>query len=482
MSPSDFSNSPAQSSYDAVVIGSGPNGFAAAITLAREGAKVLVVEAKGTPGGGMRTAELTQPGFRHDICAAIHPMGIASPFFQSLDLPQAGLEWLHPEFPVVQPLDHGEAVVHQRSVEDTAASLGPDERAYRRLLSPLVDHSAKLYASLLGPLSVPKHPIAMLHFGKHALKSAETLVGRFSSPEAKALISGHAAHSVQPLDHTATAAVGLMLAVSAHSVGWPVAKGGTASITAALAKILNKLGGEIICGFSVASIDELPSTKAYLFDTSVPDFGSICEDQLPIRYLKALNQYRYGPGLFKMDWALREPIPWINAAARKTACLHVGGTFSEVAASERDCWEGRHSKQPFLILAQPTIIDPSRAPEGRHTAWAYCHVPNGSTMDMRNEIEAQIERFAPGFRDCILASHSMTTQAFEAYNPNYVGGDVIGGVQDLGQLYARPVARINPYTTPNPKIFLCSSSTPPGGGVHGMCGYHAAKAALARLH
>ena len=479
---SDFSNNPKHSAYDAVVVGSGPNGLAAAIVLAGRGAQVLVIEAKSTPGGGMRSAELTLPGFTHDICAAIHPMGIASPFFKSLKLEEHGLLWAHPEFPVVQPMKDGKAAVQERSVEGTADRLGADRGAYINLFAQLTKDADKLYASLLGPFGIPKHPVAMMGFGKHALKSARNLASnRFKTAEARALFSGHAAHSIQPLENPATAAVGLMLGVSAHSVGWPVARGGTQSITRALVSIFRDRGGEIICGKRVDTIEELPNARVYLFDVSVPALARICRSRLPERYRNALGRYRYGPGVFKVDWALSDPIPWQNEYARRTACLHVGGSFDEVAQCERECWRGHHPRHPFIILAQPTIVDPSRAPEGRHTAWAYCHVPNGSTMDMRSRIEGQIERFAPGFRDCILETHTMMTSAMEEYNANYVGGDVIGGVQDLRQLYARPVARLNPYRTPAREILICSSATPPGGGVHGMCGYHAARSALRRL-
>lgn len=482
MKPEDFSNSPKHSSYDAVVVGSGPNGLAAAISLAQNGAKVLVVEGKSTPGGGLRTKELTIPGFRHDVCAAIHPMGIASPFLKLLDLEAHGLFWNQPNYPVVQPMDEGRAVVHERSVSETAARLGKDEKAYLRLFEGLTNDASKLYASLLGPLTFPRHPLAMLKFGRHALKSAKQLVDQyFTTPEARALFSGHAAHSVQALESVATAAVGLMLGVSAHRVGWPVARGGTESIARALISILRELDGELICDAPVSSFDALPKASVYLFDTSPRALASICQSQLPLGYRNQLGNYRHGPGVFKVDWALKEPIPWTNEEARLTACLHVGGTFEEVAAAERDSWQGQHSSLPFLILAQPTMVDPTRAPEGKHTAWAYCHVPNGSTLDMQSRIEDQIERFSPGFRDCILESHVMNTTEMERYNPNYIGGDVVGGVQDLRQLYTRPVARLDPYSTPAKNIFLCSASTPPGAGVHGMCGYHAAQSALKRI-
>ncbi len=471
-----------KTSYDAVVVGSGPNGLAAAIELAGNGAAVLVVEAKETPGGGMRSAQLTLPGYVHDVCAAIHPMGIASPFLRSLPLGEHGLSWVQPEFPVVQPMDDGRAAVHERCVEKTADRLGEDRAAYVRLFARLTKNAPKLYASLLGPLGLPKHPGAMLQFGRHALKSAQNLAFRaFRTAEARALFAGHAAHSIQPLENAATAAVGLMLGVSAHSVGWPVARGGSQSIADALVAMLCDLGGELACETRVQAVEDLPDAQVYLFDVSAPALARICRSRLPQGYRNALQAYRYGPGVFKVDWALSDPIPWTNREARQTACLHVGGTFEEVAESERLTWQGHHSDKPFLILAQPTVVDPTRAPEGRHTAWAYCHVPNGSTEDMQGRIEQQIERFAPGFRDCILAAATMTTADMEAYNPNYVGGDVIGGVQDLRQLYARPAIRLNPYTTPAADVFLCSAATPPGGGVHGMCGYHAAKAALRRL-
>ena len=481
--PSDFPNSPKSSSYDAIVVGSGPNGLAAAIELARKGASVLVIEAKKTPGGGMRTEELTLPGFAHDVCSSVHPMANASPFFQSLDLEKHGLAWKHPEFPVAHPFDGGRAITGARSVKDTAAGLGEDEKGYSELFQPLVDEAAKLNEALLGPFTFPKYPGLLARFGTNAIRSAVSLANaRFKTPEARALFAGHAAHSVQPLENTATAAFGLMLAIASHQVGWPVAAGGSRSIAAALVSELEKLGGEVNCGHCVGTIEELPKAKVYLFDTSPAALASICRTRLPDRYIKKLKAFRHGPAVFKVDWALSDPIPWTADDCRKAATVHVGGTIEEIAESEREAWQGHHSSNPFLILTQPSLFDPSRAPANQHTAWAYCHVPNGSTMDMLDRIESQVERFAPGFRDSILERHTMSACDMEANNPNYVGGDIVGGIQDLRQLYTRPVARMDPYTTPAKNVFICSASTPPGGGVHGMCGFHAAKSALKLIH
>jgi phytoene dehydrogenase-like protein len=468
--------------WDAVVIGSGPNGLAAAITLAREGLSVRVLEGKSTWGGGTRTLGFTLPGFRHDVCSAIHPMGIASPFFQSVDLESHGLRWLHPEFPLVQPLDGGRAIVHERSVELTAARLGRDEASYCRIFDPLTQGSRKLYADLLGPLSLPRHPFAAASFGRRALLSAKHLAeSSFRTPEARALIAGHAAHSVLPLEAPGTAAFALMLGVSAHAVGWPVAEGGSQAIADALVGLLRSLGGDVICDHPVQRFEDLPSARVYLFDTAPSRLAEICGERLPSGYRAALQRFRHGPGAFKVDWALSNPIPWTHPDGARTASLHLGASFEEIANSERSAWKGAETDRPFLIVAQPSLIDPTRAPAGRHTAWAYAHVPASSRTDLHQIIESQIERFAPGFRDLILGRHIMDAGAFEAYNPNYVGGDIVGGVQDLRQLYARPVDLWNPYTTPDPKVFLCSASTPPGAGVHGMCGYHAARAALRRL-
>ncbi|MFT5465472.1 MAG: phytoene dehydrogenase-like protein [Verrucomicrobiales bacterium] len=483
MAAENFSDSPAKSEYDAVVIGSGPNGLAAAIELARKGASVLVIEAKDTPGGGTRSLELTEPGFVHDVCSAIHPMGVASPFMSSLPLAEHGCEWIQPRFPAAQPIDGDRAVIQEREIAATAERLGlKDGKSYRRIFEPLVKSAPKLYQQLLGPISFPRYPFAMARFGLKALRSARGFAhSNFKTEEARALFSGHAAHSVQRLEDTATAAIGLMLTVTAHHVGWPVAKGGSGKIAEAMVSILQSHGGEVVCSRPVDSIEQLPKAKAYLFDTSPTAMGQICGDRLPAGYRKKLDKYRFGPGVFKVDWALNSPIPWRNAECAEAGTVHVGGTFDEVAEAEAAPWSGRNSEKPFLILAQPTNFDPSRAPDGKHVAWAYCHVPNGSEENMLEAVESQIERFAPGFRDCVLARHTFSTAQMQAYNSNYIGGDVVGGVADLRQLFTRPVARLNPYTTPASDIFICSASTPPGAGVHGQCGFHAAKAAAKRL-
>jgi phytoene dehydrogenase-like protein len=465
--------------YDAVIVGSGPNGLAAAITLARAGRSVLVIEGRDTVGGGMRTAELTLPGFRHDICSAVHPLGMASPFFRSLPLEQHGLRWVQPDAPLAHPLDHGEAVVLDRSFDATAAYLGRDAAAYRRLMEPLAERWQEILGDLLGPLSVPSHPVPFARFGAGAILPAATLARAwFRGQRARALFAGLAGHSIMPLQRPLTAAYGLMLGLLAHGVGWPMPAGGSQSIADALASYLRSLGGEIRTGWWVQSLAELPPAGAYLFDITPRDLLKIAGDALPASYQRTLRRYRYGPGVFKLDYALDGPIPWRNSAVSRGGTVHVGGALAEIAASEQDVWQGRHSQRPFVLVVQPSLFDPSRAPAGQHVLWAYCHVPNGSTVDMTAAIEGQIERFAPGFRDRILGRSAMNAMQMEQYNPNYVGGDINSGVQDLFQHFTRPAVRISPYTTPNPRIFLCSSATPPGGGVHGMCGYWAAQAVL----
>jgi phytoene dehydrogenase-like protein len=469
--------------YDAVIVGSGPNGLAAAITLARAGRSVLVIEGRDTVGGGMRTAELTLPGFRHDICSAVHPLGMASPFFRSLPLEQHGLRWIQPDSPLAHPLDHGQAVVLDRSFHATAAYLGRDAAAYRRLMEPLAERWQEILGDLLGPLSVPSHPVPFARFGAGAILPAAALARAwFRGQRARALFAGLAAHSIMPLQRPLTAAYGLMLGLLAHGVGWPMPAGGTQAIADALASYLRSLGGEIRTGWWVRSLDELPPARSYLFDITPRDLIKIAGDALPAGYRRTLRRYRYGPGVFKLDYALDGPVPWRNPAVSRGGTVHVGGTLAEIAASEQDAWQGRHSQRPFVLVVQPSLFDPSRAPAGKHVLWAYCHVPNGSTVDMTAAIEGQIERFAPGFRDRILARSAMNAMQLEQYNPNYVGGDINSGVQDLFQHFTRPAVRVSPYTTPNPRLFLCSSATPPGGGVHGMCGYWAAQAALRRLN
>ncbi len=465
--------------HDAIVVGSGPNGLAAAITLAREGLKVLLLEGQETVGGGMRTAELTLPGFRHDICSAIHPLGMASPFFRELPLADFGLEWIQPDLPLAHPLDDGTALALHRSLVETVAGLGEDGPAYRRLLGPPVAAWERLAPALLGPFPVPRAPLALARFGLRALPPATWLARvAFRGEGARGLFAGLAAHSMMPLERPITSSFGLMLAILAHVVGWPLPRGGSQSLADAMAAYLRALGGEVETGQMVGSLSELPSARAILLDVSVAGLLRLAGDQLPAGYRRGLLHYRYGPGVCKIDYALAGPIPWTAEAPRRAGTVHLGGTLAEIARSERAVWRGQSPERPYVLLAQQSLFDDTRAPAGQHTVWAYCHVPHGSPVDMSATIEAQIERFAPGFRDLILARHTMTAPDYARYNPNYVGGDINSGVQDLGQLWTRPVARRDPYATPLPGVYLCSSATPPGGGVHGMAGYHAARSAL----
>lgn len=468
---------------DAVVVGSGPNGLAAAVELARAGYGVRVIEARDEPGGGTRTRELTLPGFWHDECSAIHPLGILSPYFRRLPLAEHGLEWLQLEANVAHPLDGQPAVMLYRSFERTAERLDDaDGRAWRRLVEPFLEHGHDLLADILGPVTRwPRRPLAMARFGWYGMRPATLLARRFAGERARALLAGCAAHSVLPLTHLATSAVALMFAVTAHLEAWPCARGGSRAISAALASYLRSLGGEIECGRPVTSLAELPASRVVLFDLSPAVLVKIAGDALPRRYVKRLERFRYGPATFKVDWALDGPIPWTDPEIARATTVHVGGPLAEIARSERDAWEGRPTERPFLILCQQSHADPSRAPEGKHTGYAYCHLPAGSDVDMTERIEAQIERFAPGFRDRVLARHTTSPREFEAGNPNYVGGAITGGSAEIGQLFTRPVARLDPYATPNPRLFICSASTPPGGGVHGMCGYFAARSAIRRL-
>ncbi len=469
-----------QSRYDAIIIGSGPNGLAAAITLAREGCSVLVIEGHAQPGGGARTAELTLPGFYHDVCSAIHPMGAASPFMRSLPLDKFGLEWIHPETLVAHPLDGGRAAVMKRSLAETAALLGVDGPAWSRLMGTHVREAEALWPMLLGPVTrIPRHPLAMTSFGLKAMRSGAGLArGKFRTEEARALLAGNAAHSVVPLEFPFSAAIAMALGVAGHSTGWPVARGGTGMLTQALCRYLEALGGEIICGWTVKALAELPASEAVLFDTGPRALAEIAGAALPGGFTRRLQSYRYGPAAFKLDMALSGPIPWTHAGCHTAGTVHVGGNLEEIGASERAAWKGKTCARPFVLVAQQSICDPTRAPAGRHTAWAYCHVPAGSTEDASEAILSQIERFAPGFRDTIMATHRLSPAGFAEYNPNNVNGDVVGGAMDPGQLFTRPLVKWNPYTTPNRRLYLCSSSTPPGGGVHGMCGWHAARTAL----
>jgi phytoene dehydrogenase-like protein len=454
-----------------VVVGSGPNGLAAAIVLAQAGREVTVLEAEETVGGGCRSAELTLPGYVHDVCSTVHALALASPFLRTLPLP----ELAHPAVPLAHPLDDGTAVIGARSIAETAAGLGPDERAYRTLFEPLA--RAALFQSVLAPYPLPRHPALLARFAGGALRSAAGLArARFSGERARALFAGCAAHSMLPLTAPVSAAVGIVLLASAHAVGWPVVRGGSQRLADALAGELELLGGTVETGRRVQSLDELASRPALLDVT--PRQLLAMTDRLPPRYRRALERFRYGPGVFKVDWALDGPIPWTAAGVAGAGTVHLGGTLDEVIASEAAVARGEHPDRPFVLLVQATACDPSRAPAGKHTAWAYCHVPNGSTRDMTAAIEAQVERFAPGFSRRVLARSAMDSAEFERRDANHVGGDINGGLQDWRQLFARPVARPVPYSTPLPGVYLCSASTPPGGGVHGMCGYWAARAAL----
>jgi len=471
------------SAYDAVVIGSGPNGLAAAVALAQAGASVLVLEGAAEIGGGTRTAELTQPGFLHDACSAVHPLGILSPFFRSLPLEAHGLTWIKPPASVAHPLDDSPAVLLWPSIERTASGLGLDDAAYRALVAPLLQDPHALLADLLGPLRIPRHPLRMARFGLLGIRSACGLArAHFRDPRARALFAGCAAHAIQPLEHPLTAAIGLIFVLAGHVEPWPVAAGGSAAIARALASLLESLGGRLETGHRVRTLRDLPPARMFLFDTSPDQLADIAEPLLPSGYLARLRRYRYGPGVFKLDWALDGPIPWRDPACSAASTVHVGGTLEEVAGAERAVWQGEHPERPFVLLCQQSHFDPSRAPSGRHTGYAYTHTPAGSTADLTDVLERQVERFAPGFRERILARHAMRAVDFARHNPNYVGGAIAGGVADLRQLFTRPVARLDPYSTPHPRLFICSASTPPGGGVHGMCGFFAAKSALRHLH
>ncbi len=468
--------------FDAVVVGAGPNGLVGAITLAAAGWKVLVLEAAGRPGGGTRSEELTLPGVVHDVCSAIHPLAVASPALRALPLGEYGLEWVHAEVPLAHTLDGGHVALLHRSLAETAAGLGADRGAYERLFEPLIRVELDLVDGLLAPLSIPpRHPIAL---GRFSLVGSQPITRlarrRFQTDEAAALLAGLAAHSMLSLRSPITAGYALMFGALAHLVGWPIARGGSQAIADALVDHLEHLGGSVQCDTRVTSLRELPPTRAVLLDLTPRQVTSIARDRLPPRYLRRLGRYRYGPGVFKLDWALSDPIPWINPAAARAATVHVGGTIEEIAAAEDQVQRGRHPDRPFVLVAQQTLFDPSRTPDGTQTAWAYCHVPNSSTVDMTDRIEAQIERFAPGFRGRIIARHVMAPAAVEAHDANYVGGDINGGVADLRQFFARPALGLHPWVTPVDGLYLCSSSTPPGGGVHGMCGLHAAREVLRR--
>ncbi len=464
---------------DAVVVGSGPNGLAAALTLARAGHGVEVFEGAPIVGGGTRTEALTLEGFRHDVCSAVHPMLVASPFFGTLDLAGLGVVLRQPEVAFAHPLDGGRAAALYRSVEETTSHLGGDAAAYRELVGPLVDWLDRIVSYVLGPMrTMPSDPLVLARFALVGTPSVRHATRRFTTDAARALLAGAAAHSVEPLTAPMTAAFGLLLTALGHGVGWPVVEGGSAAISLGLAAEIRRFGGEVHTGCRVTSLSELPPTRAVLLDVSPRQFVAMAGPRLSRRAARPWARFRPGAGACKVDWALEGPVPWSAEACRRTVTVHVGGTFDEVARSEAEVHAGRHPEHPFVLVAQPGVVDPTRAPEGRDTLWGYCHVPNGSDVDMSDRMESQIERFAPGFRDRVLARAVRTAAEAEAHNPNLLGGDVNGGAATLRQSVFRPVPRWNPYATPLEGVYLCSASTPPGGGVHGMCGVSAAQVAL----
>jgi phytoene dehydrogenase-like protein len=468
------------STYDAVVIGSGPNGLSAAITLAQQGKSVVVDEAEETIGGGARSAELTLPGFIHDICSSVYPLAIGSPFFHSLPLAQYGLEWIQPPAVVAHPFDDGTAVTLERSVEATAAQLGSDEQVYRKLMAPLVAGWNGLDVDLLGPVRVPRHPWNLARFGLLGIQPARRLAeSRFEGERAKGLFAGLAAHSMLPLEHWGSAAFGLVLAIAGHAVGWPIARGGAQKVSDALAAHLRSLGGEIIPNRRVRSLRDLPTSRVVLCDLTPRQLLEIAGEHFSPRYRESLRRYRYGVGAFKMDWALSGPVPWTAVECKRAATIHLGGTLDEIAFSERSAWRGEHVERPFVLLAQPSLFDPSRAPATKHTLWGYCHVPHGSTSNMAAKIENQIERFAPGFKDLVIGRSLMPPNELQKHNANLIGGDINGGAADLRQLFFRPTPKM--YATSVKGLYICSASTPPGGGVHGMCGHFAARKALKEM-
>jgi phytoene dehydrogenase-like protein len=466
--------------YDAVIVGSGPNGLAAAITLARAGYSVVVYEGNATIGGGARSAELTLPKFLHDVCSAVHPLGAGSPFFNTLPLEKHGLTWIQPEIPLAHPLDDGTTACLYRDIDVTAERLSGDSSAYDRLMKPLARNWDRLSIEFLQPiLHWPQHPITLAHFGILALCPA-TLLAKllFKGEPARALFAGIAAHSFLPLEAPVSSAFGLVLGMAGHAVGWPIPRGGSQQISNALADYLRALGGKIEVNRPVKNLRDLPKSRAILLDVSVWEFVQIAGHEISSRYRRRLESFRHAPGIFKIDYALSEPIPWKAEACRHAGTIHLGGTIDEIAAAERDVVRGKIPERPFVLVAQQSLFDETRAPHGQQTLWAYCHVPFNCGTDMSDRIESQIERFAPGFRDCIIARHKMSAADLGGSNPNLTGGDINGGAANLMQLIARPVLSPTPYRTPLPGVYLCSASTPPGGGVHGMCGYHAARAVL----
>lgn len=463
---------------DAIVVGSGPNGLAAALRIAQAGRSVTVLEAAETPGGGARSAELTVPGFIHDVCSSVFPMAVCSPYLRTLPLREHGLDWAFPRIPLAHPFDDGTAAALYHSAQQTAAGLGVDGPAYDALIGQMAPVAEDLFATIMAPLRLPKHPLLLASFGLKGIRSVRTLArGYFRTERARALFAGIGGHATLPLEMLTSAAPALALAIAGHAQGWPFAKGGSQNLTRALVSLLRSLGGEVTTGYRVSSLDELPESRAVLLDVTPRQLLRMSGEHLPSGYRRKLERYRYGMGVFKMDWALSEPVPWRAPECRQAGTVHLGGTMDEISMSERTAWHGGLCERPYVILAQATVADPSRAPAGKHTAWGYCHVPNGFKGSMVEQIEMQIERFAPGFRDCVLARSVMSPADFERHNPNLVGGDIAGGAPIPSQLFFRPTASM--YRTPLPGVFLCSSSTPPAPGVHGMCGYFAAETALA---
>ena len=469
---------PSKKDFDAVVVGSGPNGLAAGITLQKAGLSVLIVEAKSKIGGGLRSGELTVAGFTHDICSAVHPMAADSPFFRSLPLADHRLKFLYPEIPLAHPFEDGTAVALLPSIEKMTDSLGPDGASYLDLIGPIAESWNRIQEEILSPVHFPDHPVDMARFGWRALASARRVAKRFQSEKLKAFWGGLALHAQLPFDRLTSAAIGLVLLTVGHKRGWPVAEGGSQSIADALASYFRSIGGKIETNFPVKSLDQLPSSSVVMLDITPAQLLEIAGHRLSSFYRWQLSKYRYGVGIFKIDWALAEQIPFKPENACKAGTIHLGGSFEEMERAEMEAWSGKHSEKPGIILAQQTIVDSSRAPDGKHTGWAYCHVPLGSVKDMTKVIENQVERFAPGFKERILGRHTMNTEELEQSNANYYHGDISGGANNLSQLFTRPALRSSPYRTSVKGIYLCSSSTPPGGGVHGMCGFNAATRAL----
>ncbi|MEP6684885.1 MAG: NAD(P)/FAD-dependent oxidoreductase [Parafilimonas sp.] len=464
---------------DAIVVGSGPNGFSAAITLQRAGLSVLLIEGKDVTGGGARSSELTLPGFVHDVCSAVYPLAIDSPVFKQFNLEQFGLEYLKPEYAVAHPFDNGNAAAIQSSMKETAAQFGNDADNYINVFSPLIEEWPSLRSAFLGPLHASAYTNTKAKFAYHAISSAMHFAKHhFNTKETQAVFAGMAAHSMLPLNKSTTSSIAIVLNILAHVNGWPLAKGGAQQITNALEACFKNAGGEIQTGNMITSLHQLPASKIVLFDVTPEQLLSIAGDKLSSIYKWQLQHYKYGAGIFKIDWALSQPTPFTNATCRKAATVHIGGSMQEIYNSEASVSKNKTTDKPFVLFVQPGVVDASRAPAGKHTAWAYCHVPNGCTTDMTNIIESQVERFAPGFKDCVLARHVMNAIDVEAYNPNYIGGDINGGALSASQLFTRPVINLSPYRTSSKEIYICSSSTPPGGGVHGICGYYAARRAL----